>query len=129
VVALACLQHEQECCARALQAGEQHQQAAAARAKAIADEANERHQQAKVQRLEDTLAKETRWRAALAKAKRIEDALAAEERQWTSLAEAEQEFAALMVLFQADMAKLAEALALNEVSRCHKAVWMAEAED
>jgi hypothetical protein len=42
-VALACMQHEQECCARALQAEEQHRQAAAARAKAIADEATARH--------------------------------------------------------------------------------------
>jgi len=40
------MQHEQECCARALQAMEQRRQAAAAQAKAIADEANERHQQA-----------------------------------------------------------------------------------
>ena len=43
--ALACMQHEQECCARALQAKEQRQQAAAAQAKAIADE-NKCHQQA-----------------------------------------------------------------------------------
>ena len=41
------MQHEQECCARALQAEEQRRQAAAMRAKAIADEANKRHRQAK----------------------------------------------------------------------------------
>jgi colicin import membrane protein len=45
--ALARLQHEQECCARALQAEEERKQAAAAQAKAVADEANKRHQQAK----------------------------------------------------------------------------------
>jgi hypothetical protein len=45
--ALARLQHEQECCARMLQAEEQHKQVAAAQAKAIADKANERHRQAK----------------------------------------------------------------------------------
>jgi hypothetical protein len=42
---LAHLQHEQECCACALQAEEQRKQAAATRAKAIADEADERHRQ------------------------------------------------------------------------------------
>jgi len=36
------MQHEQECCERALQAMEQRRQAAAAQAKAITDEANER---------------------------------------------------------------------------------------
>ena len=45
--ALAHLQHEHECCACALQAEEQRKQAAATRAKAVADEANEQHQQAK----------------------------------------------------------------------------------
>jgi hypothetical protein len=64
------MQHEQECCARALQAEEQRRQAASARAKAFADEATTRHQQA-----EDT----RRW-AAFAEAKRHEDTLAAEER-------------------------------------------------
>jgi hypothetical protein len=44
--ALARLQHEQECCARVLQAEEQRKQAAAAQAKAVANKANERHQQA-----------------------------------------------------------------------------------
>ena len=52
-VALACMQHEQECCARALQAMEQRRQAAAAQVKAIADEANERHQAACRQQLLD----------------------------------------------------------------------------
>jgi len=45
-VALAHMQHEQECCAHALQAMEQRRQAAAVQAKAIADEANEWHQAA-----------------------------------------------------------------------------------
>ena len=40
--ALARMQHEQECCASALQAVEHRRQAAAVRAKAIADEANQR---------------------------------------------------------------------------------------
>ncbi len=44
-VALACLQHKQECCARALQAEEQRKQAAATQAKALADEADERRRQ------------------------------------------------------------------------------------
>jgi len=56
------MQHEQECCARALQAEEQRQQAAAARAKAIPeDEATARHQQAE----------ETRRRTALAEKKSL----------------------------------------------------------
>jgi hypothetical protein len=41
-VALACLQYEHNCCGRATHAVEQQQQAAAARAKALADKANER---------------------------------------------------------------------------------------
>jgi hypothetical protein len=43
--ALARLQHEQECCARVLQAEEQCKQAAAARAKAVANKADERRRQ------------------------------------------------------------------------------------
>jgi colicin import membrane protein len=46
--ALACFQYEQECIARAQQAEELHKQAAAARAKALADKATKRHQQAEV---------------------------------------------------------------------------------
>ncbi len=46
--ALARLQHEQECCACAQQAEEQREQVAATRAKAVADEANKGHRQAKV---------------------------------------------------------------------------------
>ncbi len=43
------LQHKQECCARALQAEEQRKQATAGQAKAVANEANKRHQQAKAE--------------------------------------------------------------------------------
>ncbi len=43
--ALARLQHEQECCAHALQAEEQRKQAAAVRAKAIADKADKQRRQ------------------------------------------------------------------------------------
>jgi len=52
-VALARMQHEQECCMRAMQVMEQRRQAAAAQAKAIADEATERHQAARRQQLLD----------------------------------------------------------------------------
>jgi len=107
--ALARMQHEQECCARALQAEEQRWQAAAARAKTIADEATARHQQAE----------ETRWRAALAKAKCHKDTLATEERQRAALAAAKHEAAAWA----------AEALALIEESRRHEAVLAAETDD
>ncbi len=47
------MQHEQECCVRALQAMEQRQQVAAAQEKAIADEANKRHKAAHRQQLLD----------------------------------------------------------------------------
>ena len=46
--ALARLQHEQECCGRALQAEKHRKIAAAVHAQTIADETNHRHQQAKV---------------------------------------------------------------------------------
>ena len=93
------MQHEQECCARALQADEQHQQAAAARANAIADEATARCRQAK----------ETCRRTALAKKKHNEDTLTAEERQRVAIAAATQEaseFAGRMASLQADITEL-----------------------
>ena len=105
--ALARMQHEQECCAHALQAEEQRQQAATARAKAIADGATARHRQAK----------EKRRRAALAKAKRHENTLATEEHQRAALATAKHVAAA----------RAAEALSLIEESRRHKALLAAEA--
>ena len=49
--ALARMQHEQQCCARVLQAAEHRQQAAAVRAKDIANEANQRKAAALRQRL------------------------------------------------------------------------------
>jgi hypothetical protein len=89
---------------------------------------------AEVQHLEDALTEETRRRAALAKAKRHKDALAAEERQQAAHAEAEQEaseLAAIMALFEADMAQLQvlTSAALAEERRCHEAVLAAEADN
>ncbi len=93
------MQHEQECCARALQAEKQRRQAAAVRAKAIADEATTRHQQteaaigeqrrqvatARGKALAQATAECRRRKAAtasaeldLAKVQRLEDALATE---------------------------------------------------
>jgi hypothetical protein len=70
--ALARLQHEQECCARALQAEEQHKQVATAQAKAVADKADERRRQ-------DVLAVEQRRQESAERAvATAEKALAAE---------------------------------------------------
>jgi hypothetical protein len=113
---LARMQHEQECCTRALQAKEQHRQAAAARARAITNEANERHQQAEVaigeqrqqaatacvKTLADATAEHRCHEAAaasaelhLAKVQRFEDALAKETRRQAALAEAKRQEDAL----------------------------------
>ncbi len=73
--ALACLQHKQECCARALQLEEQCKQVAAARAKAIADKADEQHRQ-------DALAAEQRHQELDERAAATaEKALAVEQRR------------------------------------------------
>ena len=65
------MQHEQECCARALQAAEQRRQAAAVRAKDIANEANQRKAAALRQRLRlvlsESIAKRERQREAAAR--------------------------------------------------------------
>ncbi len=66
--ALARLQHEQECCAHALQAEEQHKQAVAVQAKAVADEANERHRQAKAAIGEQHQQAASAWEKALSQA-------------------------------------------------------------
>jgi hypothetical protein len=103
------MQHEQEYCARALQAEEQRQQAASVRAKAIANEATTWNQQAE----------DTRRQAALAEAKRHKDTLATEERQPAALAAAKHEAAG----------RAAEALALVKESHRHEAVLAAETDD
>ena len=123
------MQHEQECCARALQAEEQRRQAAAARAKAIANEATAWHRQAE----------ETRRQAALAKAKRHEVTLAAEEHHRAAISAAKQEaseFAMLMASLQELVeerrhheAQAAKALALVEERCHHEAVLAAEADE
>jgi hypothetical protein len=66
------MQHEQECCARALQAAEHHRrQASAARAKDIANEANQRKAAALRQRLRlvlsESVAERDRQREAAAR--------------------------------------------------------------
>ena len=123
------MQHEQDCCARALQAAEQHRQAAAARAKAIANEATAWHRQAE----------ETRRQAALAKAKRHKVTLAAEEHHRAAISAAKQEaseFAMLMASLQALVeerrhheTQAAKALALVEERCHHEAVLAAEADE
>ncbi len=65
--ALTCLQHEQEYCACVL-VEEQRKQAAAAQAKAIADEADERHPQAEAAIGEQRQQAATAWEKALAQA-------------------------------------------------------------
>jgi hypothetical protein len=69
--ALARMQHEQECCARALQAPEQRRQAPAVRAKDIANEANQRKAAALRQRLRlvlsESVAERERQREAAAR--------------------------------------------------------------
>ncbi len=64
------MQHEQECCARALQAEKHHQQVAAVRAKAIANEVNQQKAAALLQRLRfvlnENVAKRERQREAAA---------------------------------------------------------------
>ena len=136
---------------------EQRRQAAAARAKAITDEATTRHRQAKAKIWEqraatawgkalaqataerhcrkaataDALAEITRQSAKLAKAKRHEDALATEERQRASLAAAETLMSGWAAI-RADMAELAravEAFTLVKERRRHEAVLAAEADD
>jgi hypothetical protein len=122
------MQHEQDCCARALQAAEQHRQAAAARAKAIANEATAWHRQAE----------ETRRQAALAKAKRHKVTLATEEHHRAAILAAKQEaskFAMLMASLQElveerrhHKTQAAKALALVEEHCHHEAVLAAEAD-
>jgi hypothetical protein len=75
------LQHEQECCARALQAEEHCRQAAAVRAKAIANEANQRKAAALCQRLRlfsKSIAERERQREAAARHKGAARAAASE---------------------------------------------------
>jgi hypothetical protein len=91
--ALARLQYKQDCCSRAVLAEEQHLQAAAVRAKALADEADERHRQdalakeqcrheANKRRLQDVLANEQcRHEVAACDAALVELALAEEQRR------------------------------------------------
>jgi hypothetical protein len=105
------MQHEQEYCAHALQAEEQRRQAAAPRAKVIADGANDRHRQAEAaigerrrqaatargNALAQATAERRRREAAaastefnLAEVQHLEDALTEETRRRAALAEAKR---------------------------------------
>jgi hypothetical protein len=123
--ALARMQHKQECCAHALQAEEQRQQAAAARAKAIADEATTRHRQA------EAAIGEQRRQAATAQGKALAQATAERRCREATAVSAELDLAKVQCLEDAlapeihrrESAKRAAEMAENALAaeiHCHE---------